>query len=257
MDNSDTRIPEKIAPEVFTLASRYYADYRQSFSAAELVEAGSEVSIPAEFIQRAIREIEAQRLQNLDHYEQVQKRRQRLLKVGVGILAAIAMWSIWTYNTLSGAAANVEATWAQVENQLQRRADLIPNLVNVAQAYAQHEQALVTLLIQSHENYQKADTPTEKAAAIADVDQAIEYFQDYALAHPQLQSSQLFINLQYELAGAENRLAVERMRYNQAVHGYSQTIQAFPNSLLAKILGFEPQSFLQATDTAVPNLLER
>ena len=96
MGDSDIRIPEKIASEVFSLAARYYADYRQSFSEAELVAAGSEASIPAEFIQRAIREIEAQRLQQLQCQQQVRKRRQRLIMFGVGILAAISLWSIWT-----------------------------------------------------------------------------------------------------------------------------------------------------------------
>ena len=257
MSDSDIRFPEKLAPEVFALASRYYADYRQSFSEAELVQAGSEACIPAEFIQRAMQEIEAQRLQKLERHKQAQKRRQLLIQAGVGMLATISLWSIWTQNTLSSAATNVEATWAQVENQLQRRADLIPNLVNITQAYAQHEQALVTLLLQSHEKYQQADTLAEKATAIAEVEQAIEQFQDYAVTHPQLQSSQLFINLQYELTGVENRLAVERRRYNQAVKGYNQTIQSFPNSLLATMLGFKKQSFWQATDTTVPNVLER
>ena len=256
MSDSDIRIPEKIAPEVFALASQYYADYRQSFSQAELVEAGSEACIPAEFLQRAIQEIEAQRWQKLERHKQVQKRRQLLFKVGVGMLATISLWSIWTRNTLSRTAANVEATWAQVENQLQRRADLIPNLVNITQLYAQHEQTLVTLLLQSRENYQQADTLAEKATAIADVEQAIEHFQEYAMTHPQLHSSQLFINLQYELAGAENRIAVERMRYNQAVQDYNQRVQSFPNSLLARTLGFKKQSFWQATDIVVP-VLER
>ena len=98
-------------------------------------------------------------------------------------------------NSLSSAASQVEASWAQVENQLQRRADLIPNLISVTQAYARQEK---------------------------------------------------------ELADTENRLAVERMRYNRAVQAYNQKIQGFPNSLLAKALGFQNQSFFQATTTEAP-----
>ena len=101
--------------------------------------------------------------------------------------------------------------------------------------------------MQSRQAYLQALTPAQKAAAIAKIDQAIARFHQYAATNPQLQSSQLYINLQYEMAGTENRLAVERMRYNQAVQAYNQQVQAFPTSLLAKAWGFHQQSFFQAT----------
>jgi LemA protein len=85
----------------------------------------------------------------------------------------------------------------------------------------------------------------EKVAAIGKVDRAIKQFHDYADVHPELKSSRLFINLQYEIAGTENRLAVERMRYNQAVQDYNQTIQVFPNSLLAKVLQIQNKPFFR------------
>ena len=102
---------------------------------SELVQAGSEVQIPAEFIEQAIREIQAQREQQQEQQKRSRLMRQRLLKMGAGFVAISVFWSIWTYNSLSYTASNVEAAWAQVENQLQRRADLIPNLVSVTQAY--------------------------------------------------------------------------------------------------------------------------
>jgi LemA protein len=173
--------------------------------------------------------------------------RQMLLKIGAGFVAVSVLWSIWTYNSLSKTTSEVEAAWAQVENQLQRRADLIPNLVSVTQAYAKQEQELVSLLVQSREAYLQAVTPNEKTAAIAKVNQSIKRFGDYAAANPQLQSSQLFINLQYEIAGTENRIAVERMRYNKAVQSYNQQIQQFPNSVLAQAFGFKSKSFFQTT----------
>jgi LemA protein len=250
MNNPEVRIPEDIATEVLTLASRYYANQTQSYSVSELVQAGSEVQIPAEFIEQAIREIQAQREQQQEQQKRAYKQRQMLLKIGAGIVAVSALWSIWTYNFLSGEASNVEAAWAQVENQLQRRADLIPNLVSVTQAYAKHEQELVSLLVKSREAYWQAVTPNEKAAAIANVNQAIERFGDYAAANPQLKSSQLFINLQYEIAGTENRIAVERMRYNNAVQSYNQQIQQFPNSVLANTFGFKSKSFFHTTTTS-------
>ena len=247
MNNPDVRIPEDIATEVLTLASRYYASSTQSYSLSELVQAGSEVQIPAEFIEQAIREIQAQQVQKLEQQKRSRHMRQMLLKLGAGIAAVSALWSIWTYNSLSGEASNVDAAWAQVENQLQRRADLIPNLVSVTQAYAKQEQELVTLLVKSRAAYLQAVTPNEKATAIASVNQAIARFRGYAAANPQLQSSQLFINLQYEIAGTENRIAVERMRYNKAVQNYNQQIQQFPNSVLANIFGFKNKYFFQTT----------
>ena len=250
MNNPDVRIPEDIAPEVLTLASRYYASSTQSYSLSELVQAGSEVQIPAEFIEQAIREIQAQQVQKLEQQKRSRLMRQGILKMGAGFMAVSVFWSIWTYNSLSHTASNVDAAWAQVENQLQRRADLIPNLVSVAQAYAKQEQELISLLVQSREAYLQAVTPNEKVAAIVKVNQAIKRFGKYTAANPQIQSSQLFINLQYEMAGTENRIAVERMRYNNAVQSYNQQIQQFPNLILAKPLGFKSKSFFQKTSSS-------
>lgn len=257
MDNSEIHIPEEIAPAVFALASRYYADYRQGFSESELVKAGLEVDIPPEFIQKAIQEIQIQQQQKLDQDKRAQQKRQLLLKLGVGSLSIILLWSIWIYNSFSLTYVRVEAAWAQVENQLQRRADLLPNLVKVAQTYAKHEQSLVTTLIQARESYLQAATLNEKAAAIGKVDHAIEQFQDYAAGQPELQSNQVFINLQYEIAGTENRLAVERMRYNQAVQDYNKTIQVFPNSVLARVLNFQNKPFFKAVNSAPSTMPER
>jgi LemA protein len=240
MNKLNRGIPEKIVPEVLELASRNYANHSQSYSASELMQAGSEAQIPGEFIQQAIQEVQSRQ-------KRQQKQRKILAIVGASFLAISVIWSVGTYNSFSRRASQVEAQWAQVENQLQRRADLIPNLVRVTQAYTEHEKEIVSLLQQSRQAYLQANTPEKKAAAVEQVNDAINRFQDYAANNSQLQSSELFTNLQYEIAGTENRLAVERMRYNQAVQRYNQTIQQFPNSVLAYRLGFEVQSFFQAT----------
>jgi LemA protein len=239
MKPSDSQIPEEIAPEVFALASRLYAEQNQSYSMKELIEVGTEVDIPPEFIQQAVREVQEKRIQT-------QKRQRRLKIVGVGVGVAIALWGIVTYNYLSGAAQKIDAAEAQLENQLARRANLIPNLVSITQAYAKQEYQLADLLTKSRQNYLQADTPAEKTAAEAEVSQAIERFRDYAAKNPELQSSQAFINLQYEIAGTENRIAVERMRYNQAVQNYNQQVKQFPNVILAPIFGFKTQPFYPA-----------
>ena len=217
-------------------------------------EAATEAGISPQLIERAIKDVRAQHQQKLEQQRQVKVHRQRLLKIGAAFLVAIALYHVWIYNSLSGAALKTEAAWAQVENQLQRRTDLIPNLVSVTQAYAQHEKELISLLVQSRQAYVQAVTPEEKAAAMVKVNLAIGRFRDLVATNPQLQSSQLFVNLQYELAGTENRLAVERMRYNRTVQDYNQKIQGFPNSIVAKALGFEKQSFFQATTADVPQI---
>jgi LemA protein len=254
MNNPDKRIPEEIAPEVLELASRYYANHTQTYSASDLVAAGKEVDIPAEFIQQAIRDVELRHKQQQDQQKRLAHFRQRLLIIGAGIVAALTVWTGITYNSIQNRTIRVEAAWAQVENQLQRRADLIPNLVNVTQNYAKQEKDLVALLERSRQAYLQAATPDEKAGATVQINQAINRFRSYAATNPQLQSSQLFINLQYELAGTENRLAVERMRYNQAVQGYNQKIQSFPNSVVASTFGFKKKEFFQATNTEVPKI---
>lgn len=254
MNNPDKRIPEEIAPEVLELASRYYANHTQTYSASDLVAAGKEVDIPAEFIQQAIRDVELRHKQQQDEQKRLAHFRQRLLIIGAGIVAVLTVWTGITYNSLQNSNITVEAAWAQVENQLQRRADLIPNLVNVTQNYAKQEKDLVSLLVRSRQAYLQAATPDEKAGATVQINQAIDRFRSYAATNPQLQSSQLFINLQYELAGTENRLAVERMRYNQAVQGYNQKIQSFPNAVVANTFGFKKKEFFQANNTEVPKI---
>ncbi len=254
MNNKQITIPEEIAPEVLELASRYYGQQIQSYSPSDLVAAGKEVDIPAEFVEQAIRDVQKQHQAKAQRQQQAQKQRQILLKIAAGMVVVVTIWSIWTYNSLTSSNSKVEAAWAQVENQLQRRTDLIPNLVTVTQNYAKHEKELVSLLLESRKAYLQALTPAQKAAAMVQVNAAIGRFRDYAAVNPQLQSSQLFINLQYELAGTENRIAVERMRYNQAVQSYNQKIQHFPNSIVANTLGFERKSFFQATNTEVPKI---
>ncbi|WP_096595467.1 LemA family protein [Calothrix sp. NIES-2098] len=255
MKNSEKRIPEEIAPEVLELASRYYADYTQSYSASELVVAGKEADIPAKFIQQAIRDVELKHKQQLEAQKRLAHLRRTLLIIGVGLVAALTIWTSMTYNSVQRRTIRVEAAWAQVENQLQRRADLIPNLVTVTQNYAKHEKELVLLLVRSHQAYLQAATPDQKVSAIVQINQAIDRFRSYAVVNPQLQSSQLFINLQYELTGTENRIAVERRRYNQAVQIYNQEIHSFPNSLVANTFGFNQKAFFQPTNTKIHQIL--
>lgn len=250
MSSAEIRIPEEIAPEVFELASQYYADYRQGFSESELVKAGSEIDIPPEFIQQAIQEVQAKQQQRLEQQKRVKRQRQQFLILSAGFFSFILFWSILAYNALSRASAQVDAAWGQVENQLQRRADVLPSLISVTQSRVVQEQALVTSLTQARQSYLQADTLNEKEAAIGRINQAIDQFYDYIAMHPELKTSDFLVNLQYEIAGTENRLAVERMRYNQTVQDYNQMIQTFPNSVVAKVCNLQSKPYFKAEDEA-------
>lgn len=243
MSHLDPQVPEEMAPEVFALASRLYAQKTQEYSLAELTQAGAEAQIPPELIRQAVQEIR-------EKQSRARQRQQKLKLIAVSVGVIIVGWGIWTYNSLSSAAQRVDAAWAQVENQFQRRADLIPNLVQVTQTYAQPDQDSVAQLIQSHQAYLKADNPSEKLASWERLDQAINQFQAQTAKISQLQSAQIFINLQYELAGTENRIAVERMRYNQAVQAYNQNLKSFPTAVLAPVFDFRPRPYFSAQTTA-------
>ncbi|MGB2926271.1 MAG: LemA family protein [Limnothrix sp.] len=243
MSQNNPRIPDEIAKEVLDLASRYYAEYQDSYSQTELVNIGGEVEIPPELIEKAIADIQRQREEAKIQQLQKQDQQKLLRKIGIGVGFFVGLWSIFTYNQLSGAKSEVRAAWAQVENQQQRRADLIPNLVDLTKAYANQEERIVSQLIAARENYLIAETPTEKSAAIATIDEAISDFSAYTAQNPAMTSNQLFTNLQYELAGTANRLAVERKRYNESVSEYEQKINGFPNVIIAKIAGFNGAEF--------------
>ena len=240
----EPKIPEELTPEVFAVASRLYDQASQEYSLAELEQAGLEAQIPPEFIQKAVREIQIQEIKT-------RKQRQKLKIFSISLGVALSFWSIWTYNTLNDAEQKVDSAWAQVENQFQRRSDLIPNLVSTTQAYAQQERDLVMQLTKSQQNYLQASTQAQKIAANVQMDRAIAQFQQYIVQDPQLRSAQAFTNLQYELTGTENRIAVERMRYNLAVQNYNRQVKFFPNSLVSPVFGFRPRSFFESATSEV------
>lgn len=244
MSNLEPKIPEELTSEVFALASRFYAQQSQEYSLKELEQAGLEAQIPPEFIRQAVQELQIREIKT-----RAQQQKLKIFSISLG--AALSLWSIWTYNTLNDAEQKVDYAWAQVENQFQRYSDLIPNLVSITQAHAQHERNLVTQLTQSQQNYLQASTPAEKIAANIQMGSAIAQFQQYTTQDPRLRSAQTFTNLQYELTGTENRIAVERMRYNQAVQAYNRQVKLFPSYLISPALGFCPRTFFQAATSKV------
>lgn len=126
-------------------------------------------------------------------------------------------------------------------------------MIALVQTYAQDESSLALQLTNSKQNYLQANTQAQKIAANAQINSAIAQFEKYLAQRPQLQALQLITNLEYELTGTENRIAVERMRYNQAVQAYNQQVKSFPNFLLASVFGFHTRPFFQTQISDTPS----
>jgi LemA protein len=142
----------------------------------------------------------------------------------------------------------VNAAWAQVDVVLQRRADLIPNLVQTVKGYAVQEQTVFGEIAKARSALLSASTPAQKIAANGQLDSALGRLLVLVENYPQLKSNENFLRLQDELAGTENRIAVERRRYNETVQGYNTYISLFPNSLVASLAGFARNDAYFKTD---------
>jgi LemA protein len=143
-------------------------------------------------------------------------------------------------NTLVAKNEAVKAAWSQVDIVLQRRADLIPNLVETVKGYAQQEQTVFGDIAKARSQLLAASTPSDKIAANQQLDGALGRLLLIVENYPQLKSNENFLRLQDELAGTENRIAVERKRYNDALQDYNTYVQKFPNNIFAGWSGFKP-----------------
>ena len=155
-----------------------------------------------------------------------------------------------SYNTFVGQEEAIKAQWAQVENQLQRRNDLIPNLVETVKGYAQHEESVFKDVADARTQLLSAKSPEEKIGAANRETSALGRLLALAENYPQLKANEQFNRLMDELAGTENRLAVERMRYNEKVQEYDTSRRRFPANLTAKMFGFKEYPYFQAPPDA-------
>ncbi|GBG57895.1 hypothetical protein SPFL3102_01615 [Sporomusaceae bacterium FL31] len=166
------------------------------------------------------------------------------------IIALVAIMGISGYNGLITLNEGINGKWAQVENQLQRRADLIPNLVATVKGYAAHEQAAIQAVADARAKLGGAQGPAAKAEANSELSGALSRLLVIAENYPNLKADQNFRALQDELAGSENRLAVARKDYNDAVQVYNTKIRSFPSSIYAGMLGFSPKEYFKAEEGA-------
>src|SRR5579862_5476061 len=152
-------------------------------------------------------------------------------------------------NTLVTKNEGVKAAWSQVDIVLQRRADLIPNLVETVKGYAKQEQTVFGDIAKARSTLLSAGTPQEKIAANNQLDGALIKMLSLVENYPQLKSNENFLRLQDELAGTENRIAVERKRYNDTLQDYNTYVQQFPNNIFAGWAGFKPNdTYFKATE---------
>lgn len=158
----------------------------------------------------------------------------------LGIVAVVIILAlIGIYNGIVSKNETITAKWAQVENQLQRRNDLIPNLVNTVKGYAAHEKSVFEEVTAARSAWAKAGTVDEKVKAASQVDSALSRLLLVAENYPNLKANDIFLKLMDELSGTENRVAVERMRYNEAVRDYNVTVRMFPGNIVAKRFGYK------------------
>jgi len=172
-----------------------------------------------------------------------------LLVLGA-IAALITLSLISTYNSLVTKTQNLDGQWAQVETQYQRRFDLIPNLVNSVKGIFAQEQEVFGKIAEARQNYAGAKTVNEKAQAATQVESALGRLLVIVENYPQLQSNTAVLGLMDELAGTENRVSVERKRFNDVVKDYNTTIKRFPTNLIANMFKFYERAFFEALEPA-------
>lgn len=165
---------------------------------------------------------------------------KKILIVVAALIVVTVVGFISVYNGIVTKHETITAKWSQVENQLQRRNDLIPNLVNSVKGYAGHEKTVFEEVTAARSQWAKAGTLNDKVKAAGAVDAALGRLLLVAENYPNLKADQTFLRLMDEFSGTENRIATERMRYNEAVKDYNIAVRVFPGNLIAGMSGFRP-----------------
>ena len=177
----------------------------------------------------------------------------------LGVLALIVMWGIGAYNSFVTQEESVESAWAQVENQYQRRADLVPNLVATVKGYAAHERETLEGVVEARSKATQITidpakaTPEQLAAyqsAQGELTQALGRLIAIAENYPDLKANENFRDLQAQLEGTENRIAVARQLFNDEAKKFNAKIRRFPNNLIAGMFGFEKKPYFEAEEGA-------
>jgi LemA protein len=214
-----------------------------ALAAVEVAASGVSEAVAAEAVAPA--EAGDNRYRRLD-----MERVQRRVFVQAVILVAMAAVSGCSYNRFTGSEEAIKAQWGQVQNQLQRRNDLIPNLVETVKGFAAQEKEILTSIAASREKLAGARTPDETIKAANEQSAALARLLVVVENYPNLKSDATFHRLMDELGGTENRIAVERMRYNERVQEYNTLRRRFPSNVTAKVFGFKEYPYYEAPAAA-------
>jgi len=175
-----------------------------------------------------------------------------LLWIGIpiAVILLIIFWYVATYNSLIRLNEEVNNKWAQVETQYQRRVDLIPNLVSTVKGAANFEQKTLEDITNARSQWQAATNPEQKVQAANGVESALARLLVVVENYPQLKATQNYLALQDELANTENKVAVERGRYNDAVRNFNARIKTFPSNIVARNLGYSDRTYFKSKEGA-------
>jgi LemA protein len=169
----------------------------------------------------------------------------------IAVVALVLLWGIAAYNGLVGRRNRVRNAWAQIDVQLKRRHDLIPNLVNTVKGYMQHERGVLESVTEARQRAVAAGGDvTARAAAESDLTRAVRSLFAVAEAYPDLKADRNALALQEEIASTENKIAFARQFYNDAVMELNTARESFPGSLIANAFGFQPAASFELTDDA-------
>ena len=173
-----------------------------------------------------------------------------VLIILIAVAVLLLLYVIVTYNGLVKLRNRIQNAWAQIDVQLRRRYDLIPNLVETVKGYAKHEQSTFEAVTQARANAINAQGPADQARAENMITGALKSLFAVSEAYPDLKANQNFLSLQEELAGTEGRISYARQYYNDAVLRMNTKIQSFPSNILANMFGFKEHEYFEADDTS-------
>ncbi len=176
------------------------------------------------------------------------------LMVIIAIVVLIILYFIMTYNKLVTLKNRVKTQWSQIDVQLKRRFDLIPNLVNTVKGYAKHEKETLDAVIKARNSYTVADSPESKMQANSELTNAITKLFALSESYPDLKANTNFIELQNELQETENKIAMSRQFYNDTVYSYNNKIDLFPSNIVALLLKFKKEAFFEIKDAERENV---
>lgn len=178
------------------------------------------------------------------------KNMKKSLLIIVGIIVIVIIWGFSSYNSLISLNESADAQWAKVETQYQRRFDLIPNLVNSVKGILTQEQKIFGDIAEARTRYSGARSVNDKAAAASQVESAFGRLLVVMENYPQLQSSNNVRDLMTQLEGTENRISVERARFNDVVRDYNILVKRFPKNTIARWLGFGERAYFESVEAA-------